>query len=446
MVGRACGTDGIRPGTYCEPRMTTVGSQDTTGPMTRDELKDLACLGFSADLTMQSFCHTAAYPKPVDIDTQHTLPDFIMTRGGVSLRPGDGIIHSWLNRMLLPDTVGTGGDSHTRFPMGISFPAGSGLVAFAAATGVMPLDMPESVLVRFKGEMQPGITLRDLVHAIPYYGIQQGLLTVEKKGKKNIFSGRILEIEGLKDLTVEQAFELSDASAERSAAGCTIDLGEERISEYLRSNIALMRSMIAEGYGDARTLERRARKMEEWLANPSLMKRRCRRRIRRVIEIDLADVNEPIVCCPNDPDDARLLSSSCRRQGGRGIHRILHDQHWPLPRRGQAAGAAQGRYLTRMWLAPPTKMDEHQLMEEGYYNIFGAAGARTEMPGCSLCMGNQARVAANSTVLSTSTRNFPNRLGDGANVYLTSAELASVGAILGRLPTPEEYMEFAQRP
>ena len=444
MVGKACGTDGIRPGTYCEPRMTTVGSQDTTGPMTRDELKDLACLGFSADLTMQSFCHTAAYPKPVDIDTQHTLPDFIMTRGGVSLRPGDGVIHSWLNRMLLPDTVGTGGDSHTRFPMGISFPAGSGLVAFAAATGVMPLDMPESVLVRFKGEMQPGITLRDLVHAIPYYGIQQGLLTVEKKGKKNIFSGRILEIEGLKDLTVEQAFELSDASAERSAAGCTIDLGEERISEYLRSNIVLMRSMIADGYGDARTLERRCRKMEEWLENPSLMKPDADAEYAAIIEIDLADVNEPIVCCPNDPDDARLLSSVA----GDKVDEVFIGSCMTNIGHFRAAGKLleqhKGGISTRMWLAPPTKMDEHQLMEEGYYNIFGAAGARTEMPGCSLCMGNQARVAANSTVLSTSTRNFPNRLGDGANVYLTSAELAAVGAILGKLPTPEEYMEFAR--
>lgn len=444
MVGRACGVDGIRAGTYCEPKMTTVGSQDTTGPMTRDELKDLACLGFSADLTMQSFCHTAAYPKPVDIDTQHTLPDFIMTRGGVSLRPGDGIIHSWLNRMLLPDTVGTGGDSHTRFPMGISFPAGSGLVAFAAATGVMPLDMPESVLVRFKGEMQPGITLRDLVHAIPYYAIQEGLLTVEKKGKKNIFSGRILEIEGLPDLTVEQAFELSDASAERSAAGCTIDLSEDSVIEYLNSNIVLLRSMIAEGYGDARTLERRARKMEEWLENPTLMRADPDAEYAAVIEIDLAEVTEPVVCAPNDPDDARLLSQvagdkvdevfigSCMTNIGhfRAAGKLL-DQH-------------EGGISTRMWIVPPTRMDEHQLMEEGYYNIFGRAGARTEMPGCSLCMGNQARVASGSTVLSTSTRNFPNRLGDGANVYLTSAELASVGAVLGKIPTPEEYMEYAR--
>ena len=444
MVGRACGTDGIRPGTYCEPKMTTVGSQDTTGPMTRDELKDLACLGFSADLTMQSFCHTAAYPKPVDIDTQHTLPDFIMTRGGVSLRPGDGVIHSWLNRMLLPDTVGTGGDSHTRFPMGISFPAGSGLVAFAAATGVMPLDMPESILVRFKGEMQPGITLRDLVHAIPYYGIQQGLLTVEKKGKKNAFSGRILEIEGLGDLSVEQAFELSDASAERSAAGCTIELNEAPIAEYLRSNIVLLRSMIAEGYGDPRTLERRARKMEEWLAEPTLMKADADAEYAEIIEIDLAEVTEPIVCAPNDPDDARLLSSVA----GDNVDEVFIGSCMTNIGHFRAAGKLlqqhKGGISTRMWLAPPTKMDEHQLMEEGYYNIFGAAGARTEMPGCSLCMGNQARVAANSTVLSTSTRNFPNRLGDGANVYLTSAEVASVGAILGRLPTPAEYLEFAQ--
>ena len=443
MVGKACGTDGIRPGTYCEPRMTTVGSQDTTGPMTRDELKDLACLGFSADLTMQSFCHTAAYPKPVDIDTQHTLPDFIMTRGGVSLRPGDGIIHSWLNRMLLPDTVGTGGDSHTRFPMGISFPAGSGLVAFAAATGVMPLDMPESVLVRFKGEMQPGITLRDLVHAIPYYGIQQGLLTVDKKGKKNIFSGRILEIEGIADLTVEQAFELSDASAERSAAGCTIALDEDTIAQYLRSNIVLLRSMIAEGYGDPRTLERRARKMEEWLDNPSLMQADADAEYSAVIEIDLADIKEPIVCCPNDPDDARLLSAVA----GDKVDEVFIGSCMTNIGHFRAAGKLlekhKGGISTRMWIVPPTRMDEHLLMEEGYYNIFGSAGARTEMPGCSLCMGNQARVAANSTVLSTSTRNFPNRLGDGANVYLTSAELASVGAILGKLPTPEEYLAFA---
>jgi aconitate hydratase 2/2-methylisocitrate dehydratase len=425
--------------------MTTVGSQDTTGPMTRDELKDLACLGFTADLTMQSFCHTAAYPKPVDIDTQHTLPDFIMTRGGVSLRPGDGIIHSWLNRMLLPDTVGTGGDSHTRFPMGISFPAGSGLVAFAAATGVMPLDMPESVLVRFSGTLQPGITLRDLVHAIPYYAIQQGLLTVEKKGKKNIFSGRVLEIEGLRNLTVEQAFELSDASAERSAAGCTIDLSEETVADYLRSNIVLLRSMIADGYGDARTLERRAQKMEEWLEAPTLMRADPDAEYAAVIEIDMSEIREPIVCAPNDPDDARLLSEVA----GDSVDEVFIGSCMTNIGHFRAAGKLleqhSGTISTRMWIVPPTKMDEHQLMEEGYYSIYGRSGARTEMPGCSLCMGNQARVAANSTVLSTSTRNFPNRLGDGANVYLTSAELASVGAILGRLPTPEEYLEYAAR-
>lgn len=445
MVGRACGVDGIRPGTYCEPKMTTVGSQDTTGPMTRDELKDLACLGFSADLTMQSFCHTAAYPKPVDIETQHTLPDFIMNRGGVSLRAGDGIIHSWLNRMLLPDTVGTGGDSHTRFPMGISFPAGSGLVAFAAATGVMPLDMPESILVRFKGEMQPGITLRDLVHAIPLYGIKNGLLTVAKKGKVNAFSGRVLEIEGLEDLTVEQAFELSDASAERSAAGCTIKMSEDSIAEYLTSNITMLRWMISEGYGDPRTLERRARKMEEWLAKPELMAADADAEYAEIVEIDLADIKEPIVCCPNDPDDAKFLSEvagdkvdevfigSCMTNIGhfRAAGKLLEQFNQTLP--------------TRLWMSPPTKMDKAQLMEEGYYNIYGRAGVRTEMPGCSLCMGNQARVLAGATVLSTSTRNFPNRLGDGANVYLTSAELAAVGAIVGKLPTPEEYMEYASK-
>ena len=445
MVGQACGVEGIRPGTYCEPKMTTVGSQDTTGPMTRDELQDLACLGFSADLTMQSFCHTAAYPKPVDINTQHSLPDFIMTRGGVSLRPGDGIIHSWLNRMLLPDTVGTGGDSHTRFPMGISFPAGSGLVAFAAATGVMPLDMPESVLVRFKGEMQPGVTLRDLVHAIPYYAIQQGLLTVEKKGKKNIFSGKILEIEGLETLTVEQAFELSDASAERSAAGCTIKLGEETISEYLRSNIVLLRSMIAEGYGDARTLERRARNMEAWLAAPTLLEADTDAEYAAVIEINLADIDQPIVCAPNDPDDARVLSDV---QGDR-VDEVFIGSCMTNIGHFRAAGEllqAHGAPVsTRMWICPPTRMDEHQLMEEGYFAIFGRAGARTEMPGCSLCMGNQARVAPGATVLSTSTRNFPNRLGEGANVYLTSAELAAVGALLGKLPTPEEYQAYASK-
>ncbi len=446
MVGKACGTDGIRPGTYCEPKMTTVGSQDTTGPMTRDELKDLACLGFSTDLVMQSFCHTAAYPKPVDIDTQHNLPDFIMNRGGVSLRPGDGIIHSWLNRMLLPDTVGTGGDSHTRFPMGISFPGGSGLVAFAAATGVMPLDMPESVLVRFKGKMQPGITLRDLVHAIPYYGIKEGLLTVEKKGKKNFFSGRILEIEGegIQSLTVEQAFELSDASAERSAAGCTIKLSESSVAEYLRSNATLLRWMIAEGYGDVRTLERRVRKMEEWLAEPSLMEADADAEYAAVIEIDLADIKEPIVCCPNDPDDAKLLSDVA----GDNVDEIFIGSCMTNIGHFRAAGKLldeAGSVDSRFWICPPTRMDAHTLMEEGYYNIYGKVGARTEMPGCSLCMGNQARVLAGATVLSTSTRNFPNRLGDGANVYLTSAELATVGGILGRLPTVSEYMEYATK-
>ena len=443
MVGRACGVNGVRPGQYCEPRMNTVGSQDTTGPMTRDELKDLACLGFSADLVMQSFCHTAAYPKPVDVETHHTLPDFIMNRGGVALRPGDGIIHSWLNRMLLPDTVGTGGDSHTRFPLGISFPAGSGLVAFAAATGVMPLDMPESVLVRFKGEMQPGITLRDLVHAIPLYAIKQGLLTVEKKGKKNIFSGRVLEIEGLENLTVEQAFELSDASAERSAAGCTITLSEASVAEYLRSNVTMLRWMISEGYGDPRTMERRARKMEEWLANPVLMRADADAQYAEIIDIDLADIKEPILCAPNDPDDARTLSEvagdpvdevflgSCMTNIGhfRAAGKLLEQNHEPLK--------------TRFWMSPPTKMDKAQLEQEGYYNIYQDNGVRTEIPGCSLCMGNQARVEPGATVLSTSTRNFPNRLGDGANVYLCSAELASVGAILGKIPTMAEYMQFA---
>ncbi|ENW23390.1 bifunctional aconitate hydratase 2/2-methylisocitrate dehydratase [Acinetobacter pseudolwoffii] len=450
MVGRACGLpegQGVLPGTYCEPKMTTVGSQDTTGPMTRDELKDLACLGFSADLVMQSFCHTAAYPKPVDVQMQHSLPDFIMNRGGVSLRPGDGIIHSWLNRMLLPDTVGTGGDSHTRFPIGISFPAGSGLVAFAAATGVMPLDMPESVLVKFKGKMQPGITLRDLVHAIPYYAIQAGDLTVEKKGKKNIFSGRILEIDLTEmetDLTVEQAFELSDASAERSAAGCSITLSEEKVAEYLRSNITMLKWMISEGYGDARTMARRVENMEKWLANPSLLKADADAEYTKVYEIDLADIKEPVLCCPNDPDDAKLLSDvqgvkidevfvgSCMTNIGhfRATGKLLEK-------------VPGGALSTRLWIAPPTRMDEHQLMEEGFYNIYGKAGARTEMPGCSLCMGNQARVAPNTTCVSTSTRNFPNRLGQGANVYLASAELASVAAVLGKLPSPEEYQQYA---
>ena len=443
MVGKACGLDGVRPGQYCEPKMTTVGSQDTTGPMTRDELKDLACLGFSADLTMQSFCHTAAYPRPVDIDTQHSLPDFIMNRGGVSLRAGDGIIHSWLNRMLLPDTVGTGGDSHTRFPIGISFPAGSGLVAFAAATGVMPLDMPESILVRFKGTMQPGITLRDLVNAIPYAAIQKGLLTVEKKGKINAYSGRIIEIEGLPDLKVEQAFELSDASAERSAAACSIKLNKEPIEEYLRSNITMLKWMVSEGYGDQRTISRRIDAMQNWLDNPQLMEADSDAEYAEIIEINLDDIKEPLLACPNDPDDVKPLSEvagvkvdevflgSCMTNIGhfRAAGKLLEKAGTTVP--------------TRMWIVPPTKMDEHQLMEEGYYNIFGRAGARTEMPGCSLCMGNQARVMAGSTVVSTSTRNFPNRLGDGANVYLSSAELAAVTALMGKLPSVEEYMKYA---
>lgn len=440
VVGKACGVDGIRPGTYCEPRMTTVGSQDTTGAMTRDELKELACLGFSADLVMQSFCHTAAYPKPVDITLQHSLPDFMQTRAGVALRPGDGIIHSWLNRMILPDTVGTGGDSHTRFPMGISFPAGSGLVAFGAALGVMPLDMPESVLVRFTGEMQPGITLRDLVNAIPYTAIQKGLLTVEKKGKKNVFNGRVLEIEGLPDLKVEQAFELSDASAERSANGCTIHLGKEPIIEYLNSNITLLKWMISNGYEDGRTLSRRVKAMEEWLENPELLEPDADAEYAEVIEINLNDIKEPILACPNDPDDVRTLSDvagvkvdevfigSCMTNIGhyRAAGKVL-DGTTSLP--------------TRMWIVPPTRMDERQLMEEGYYNIFGKAGARTELPGCSLCMGNQARVADGATVVSTSTRNFPNRLGNDANVYLASAELSAIVATLGYLPTSDEYMQ-----
>jgi aconitate hydratase 2/2-methylisocitrate dehydratase len=443
MVGKACGVEGVRAGTYCEPRMTTVGSQDTTGPMTRDELKELACLGFQADLTMQSFCHTAAYPKPVDVDTQHSLPDFIMNRGGVSLRPGDGIIHSWLNRMLLPDTVGTGGDSHTRFPIGISFPGGSGLVAFAAATGVMPLDMPESVLVRFKGQMQPGITLRDLVNAIPYAAIQCGLLTVGKEGKKNIFSGRVLEIEGLPTLTVEQAFELSDASAERSAGGCTIKLDEAPIREYLESNITLLKWMIADGYGDARTIARRIKAMEAWLENPELLEADADAEYAEIIEIDLNEIKEPLLACPNDPDDVRPLSEV----QGTSIDEVFIGSCMTNIGHYRAAGELlkkAGSIPTRLWIAPPTRMDEHQLMEEGYYSIYGKAGARTEMPGCSLCMGNQARVADNSTVVSTSTRNFPNRLGTGANVYLASAELAAVASIIGKLPTVAEYMEFAK--
>ena len=444
IVGKACGVDGVRPGTYCEPRMTTVGSQDTTGAMTRDELKELACLGFSADLVMQSFCHTAAYPKPVDIKLQHELPEFISTRGGVSLRPGDGVIHSWLNRMILPDTVGTGGDSHTRFPMGISFPAGSGLVAFGAALGVMPLDMPESVLVRFKGEMQPGITLRDLVNAIPYVAIQKGLLTVEKAGKKNVFNGRVLEIEGLPDLKVEQAFELSDASAERSANGCTVRLGKEPIMEFLESNITLLKWMIANDYESKKTLQRRINAMEKWLANPELLEPDSDAEYAEIIEIDLNEITEPLLACPNDPDDIKPLSEvagdnvdevfigSCMTNIGhyRAAGKVLEQAGTTVP--------------TRLWIAPPTKMDEHQLTEEGYYSIFGKSGARTEMPGCSLCMGNQARVADNATVVSTSTRNFPNRLGKGANVYLASAELAAVASILGKIPSVDEYMDHVK--
>ncbi len=444
MVGKACGLPGVRPGTSCEPIITTVGSQDTTGPMTRDELKELACLGFSADLVIQSFCHTAAYPKPVDIQTHHELPDFFASRGGVALRPGDGIIHSWLNRMLLPDTVGTGGDSHTRFPLGISFPAGSGLVAFAAALGVMPLDMPESVLVRFKGELQPGITLRDVVNAIPYVAIQKGLLTAEKQNKKNVFSGRILEIEGLPDLKVEQAFELTDASAERSCAGCTIKLSVETISEYLRSNVALLKNMIARGYQDARTMLRRVAKMEEWLANPVLLEGDADAEYAEIIEIDLNEIKEPIVAAPNDPDNVKLLSEvandpvqevfvgSCMTNIGhyRATAKVLE-------------GA--GEVKTRLWISPPTRMDEHQLKEEGVYSVFGAAGARTEIPGCSLCMGNQARVADGTTVFSTSTRNFNNRMGKDARVYLGSAELAAVCALLGRLPTVQEYLDIVAR-
>lgn len=445
IIGKACGKPGVRPGTYCEPKMTTVGSQDTTGPMTRDELKDLACLGFSADLVMQSFCHTAAYPKPVDVITHHTLPDFMRNRGGVSLQPGDGIIHSWLNRMLLPDTVGTGGDSHTRFPIGLSFPAGSGLVAFAAATGVMPLDVPESVLVRFTGTLQPGITLRDLVHAIPYYAIRKGLLSVEKQGKVNVFSGRILEIEGLDHLTVEQAFELSDASAERSAAGCTIKLPETAVSQYLRSNVALLRWMISEGYGDARSLERRACAMEAWLDTPSLLQADSDAEYAAVLEIDLSAIREPILCAPNDPDDARLLSEV----SGQAVNEVFIGSCMTNIGHFRAAGQllkdAQGELPTRLWVSPPTRMDEHQLIDEGVYEVFKRVGARTEMPGCSLCMGNQARVAPGATVVSTSTRNFPNRLGDGANVYLASAELAAVVSILGRLPSPIEYAAYAER-
>ena len=445
IVGKACGVAGVRPDTYCEPKMTTVGSQDTTGPMTRDELKDLACLGFSADLVMQSFCHTAAYPKPIDVEMQHTLPDFIMNRGGVALRPGDGIIHSWLNRMLLPDTVGTGGDSHTRFPMGISFPAGSGLVAFAAATGVMPLDMPESVLVRFKGEMQPGITLRDLVNAIPLAAIDKGLLTVEKKGKKNVFSGRILEIEGLPELKVEQAFELSDASAERSAAGCTIRLDEAPIREYINSNITMLQWMVAEGYGDARTINRRIEQMQAWLAKPELMEPDADAEYFEIIEIDLNEIKEPIMACPNDPDDVKTLSVLA----GTKIDEVFLGSCMTNIGHFRAAGKLlekhEGRLPTQLWVSPPTKMDQDQLTEEGYYSTFGKSGARMEMPGCSLCMGNQARVADTATVVSTSTRNFPNRLGNNANVYLSSAELASVCSILGKIPSFEEYIAYFEQ-
>ena len=438
MVGKACGVEGIRPGTYCEPKMTTVGSQDTTGPMTRDELKDLACLGFSADLVMQSFCHTAAYPKPVDVQTHHTLPDFIMNRGGVSLRPGDGVIHSWLNRMLLPDTVGTGGDSHTRFPIGISFPAGSGLVAFAAATGVMPLDMPESVLVRFSGEMQPGITLRDLVNAIPYKAIDQGLLTVAKEGKVNIFSGRVLEIEGLPDLKVEQAFEISDSAAERSAAGCSIHLDKAPIIEYINSNIVMLKWMIAEGYGDKRTIARRIQAMEAWLENPELMEADADAEYAAVIEIDLNEIKEPILACPNDPDDVKLLSDVASTQ----IDEVFIGSC--MTNIGHFRAAAQllkdkSELSTELWIAPPTRMDEAQLKQEGTYETFSKITTHTEMPGCSLCMGNQARVQTDATVVSTSTRNFPNRLGDNTNVYLSSAEVASISAKLGHIPTVDEY-------
>ena len=442
MVGRACGLpegQGVLPGTYCEPRMTSVGSQDTTGPMTRDELKDLACLGFSADLVMQSFCHTAAYPKPVDVKMHHELPDFISNRGGISLKPGDGIIHSWLNRMLLPDTVGTGGDSHTRFPIGISFPAGSGLVAFAAATGVMPLDMPESVLVRFKGKMQPGVTLRDLVHAIPLYAIKKGVLTVEKKGKKNIFSGRILEIEGLPDLKAEQAFELADASAERSAAGCTVHLHKEPIMEYIQSNIVLLKNMIAQGYADPRTITRRIQAMEAWLANPQLLQADKDAEYFDVIEIDMNEIKEPIVCCPNDPDDAKTLSDVA---GAKIDEVFIGSCMTNIGHFRAASKLLEGKrdIPVKLWMAPPTKMDAQQLTEEGHYGVFGNAGARMEMPGCSLCMGNQAQVKEGATVMSTSTRNFPNRLGKNTNVYLGSAELSAICSKLGRIPTQAEYL------
>ncbi len=441
IVGRACGVAGVRPGSYCEPKMTTVGSQDTTGPMTRDELKDLACLNFSADLVMQSFCHTAAYPKPVDVVTHDTLPKFIEERGGVALRPGDGVIHSWLNRMVLPDTVGTGGDSHTRFPMGVSFPVGSGLVAFAAATGVMPLDMPESVLVKFKGTMQPGITLRDLVHAIPLKAIEMGLLTVEKKGKKNIFSGRILEIQGLPDLKVEQAFELADASAERSAAGCTVALNKEPLIEYIKSNITLLNWMIKEGYQSKDTLAKRVKAMEAWLANPELLKADDDAEYAAVIEINMDEIKEPILCAPNDPDDARTLSDVAGKQ----IDEVFIGSCMTNIGHYRAAATilekCKNQLPVKLWIAPPTKMDRAEIIHEGLYSVFGKVGTRCEIPGCSLCMGNQARVADNATVISTSTRNFPNRLGQGANVYLASAELATVASVLGRIPTKEEYLE-----
>lgn len=441
MVGRACGLpegQGVRPGTYCEPRMTTVGSQDTTGPMTRDELKDLACLGFSADMVMQSFCHTAAYPKPVDVKTHKELPAFISTRGGVSLRPGDGVIHSWLNRLLLPDTVGTGGDSHTRFPIGISFPAGSGLVAFAAATGVIPLDMPESVLVRFSGKLQPGVTLRDLVNAIPLYAIKQGLLTVAKAGKKNIFSGRILEIEGLPDLKVEQAFELTDASAERSAAGCTVKLNKEPIIEYMKSNVVLMKNMIANGYQDPRALERRIKAMEKWLANPELLEADKDAEYAAVIEINMDDIKEPIIACPNDPDDVCFMSE---RSGTKIDEVFIGSCMTNIGHFRAASKLLEGKsdIPVRLWVAPPTKMDAKELSDEGHYGVLGRAGARMEMPGCSLCMGNQAQVREGATVMSTSTRNFPNRLGKNTFVYLGSAELAAICSKLGKIPTVEEY-------
>ena len=442
MVGKACGLAGVRPGTSCEPLMTTVGSQDTTGPMTRDEMKELACLGFSADLVMQSFCHTAAYPKPVDLKTHAELPDFISSRGGVALRPGDGIIHSWLNRMLLPDTVGTGGDSHTRFPLGISFPAGSGLVAFAAAIGAMPLDMPESVLVKFSGSLQPGVTLRDVVNAIPYVAIQQGLLTVEKAGKKNIFSGRIMEIEGLPDLKLEQAFELTDATAERSCAGSTIKLSVETVSEYLRSNVALLKNMIARGYSDERTLARRIKAMEAWLADPVLMEADADADYAAVIEIDLDAITEPILACPNDPDNVKTLS----KVAGAQIDEVFIGSCMTNIGHYRAAATVlegQGENSARLWVCPPTRMDEEMLKQEGYYAIFEKAGSRMEMPGCSLCMGNQARVDDNTTVFSTSTRNFNNRLGNGAQVYLGSAELAAVCAQLGRIPTKDQYLAIA---